>query len=320
MRYPKVLITSYQTAFLHRGGGELELVELLKSLRKYGIQADIYGSESQPLIKYDVVLHYSVVDSSIEIAREVKSAGKKLVLMPSLWWTKEPDQNLKNKVAEFFFLADKVVFKSKSEHKNVTDYVPLDSSKVSYIRWGVDSCFEEIVDSELFSKTYKLDDYILNIGIIEERKNQLRVIHALRDSKIPLVFIGDYRNRDYYEACVKVAPKHFKFLPHLQPKSDILRSAMRGCNAFIEVSLEPAGFSAIEAGLMGVPMVLSSGPWTQEHFGELVHQVDPLSVSSIKQGLTAALNTPVSPLLQRNIHNYHLLPQTIEPLVRLLQL
>ena len=319
MRDPKVLITSYQTAFLHRGGGELELVELLKNLRKLGVQVDVYGSESQPLIKYDVVLHYSVVQSSIEIAREVKSAGKKLVLMPSLWWTKEPDQNMKDTVAEFFYLADKVIFKSKSEHKNVTEYIPLDTSKVSYYRWGVDSCFEEIVDGELFRKTYKLDDYMLNVGIIEERKNQLAAIHALRDSKIPFIFIGDYRNRDYYEACIKVAPTHFKFLPYLQPKSDILRSAMRGCKAFIEVSLEPAGFSALEAGLMGVPMVLSSGPWTQEHFGELVHQVDPLSVSSIKKGLNDALNTPVSPLLQRNIHNYHLLPQTLEPLVRVLQ-
>ena len=320
MRDPRVLITSYQIAFLNRGGGELEIVELLKNLRKLGVQVDFYGFESQPLIKYDVVLHYSVVQSSIEIAREVKSAGKNLVLMPSLWWIKEPEQKIIDTVAEFFFLADKVIFKSKSEHKNITEYVPLDTTKVAYCRWGVDSCFEEIVDGELFKRTYKLDDYILSVGIIEERKNQLAAIHALRDSKIPLVFIGDYRDRDYYEACLKVAPVHFKFLPYLPAKSDILRSAIRGCKAFIEVSLEPAGFSALEAGLMGVPMVLSANPWTQEHFGELVHQVDPLSLSSIKQGLTAALNTQVSPLLQRNIHNFHLLPQTLEPLVRVLQL
>jgi hypothetical protein len=103
------------------------------------------------------------------------------------------------------------------------------------------------------------------------------------------------------------------------PKSEILRSALRGCKAFVEVSLEPAGFSAFEAALSHVPMVLSAGPWTQENFGKLVHQVDPVSIDSIQKGVEAALNTPVAPQLQRDTHNQHLLPQCLEPLVRVLQ-
>ncbi|WP_199030298.1 glycosyltransferase [Ralstonia sp. ASV6] len=316
----RVLITTYPTAFLYRGGGELELVDLLTNLRQLGVRADIYGSTSLPLSKYDVILHYSVVPTGMEFVREVKAAGKKLVLLPSVWWAKEPSQADRNSVAEFFKLADVVVFKSKAEYENVAQYVSLDASKVAYCRWGVDSCFEERIDGSLFRDTYKLGDYLLSVGIIEERKNQLSAIHALRDSKIPLVFIGDYRDRAYYEACVKAAPGHFKFLPYLQPKSEMLRSALHGCEAYIEVSLEPVGFSAFEAGLAGIPLVLSAGAWTQEHFGDLVHQVDPISTSSIQRGVEAALSAPVSPQLQRNIHNQHLLPQSLEPLVRVLKL
>ncbi|MEM5295090.1 glycosyltransferase [Burkholderia sp. JPY481] len=316
----RVLITTYPAAFLHRGGGELELVDLMVNLRQLGVRADLYGPTAQPLNKYDVVLHYSVIPTGMEFVREVKAEGKKLVLMPSLWWSKEPSQGEKNSAAAFFALADMIVFKSKSEFENVNAHVPVDQSKVAFCRWGADSCFEELISGDLFKQAYKVDDYLLSVGIIEERKNQLAAIHALRDSRIPLVFVGDYRDREYYEACVKAAPAHFKFLPYLAPKSEILRSAVRGCKAFIEVSLEPAGFSAFEAALARVPMVLSSGPWTQEHFGnELVHQVDPMSTESIQKGVEAALNTPVSPQLQRNVHNQYLMPQCLEPLVRVLR-
>lgn len=320
MNSSRVLITTYPTAFLHRGGGELELVDLLANLRQLGVRADIYGATSQPLTKYDVVLHYSVMPTGLDFVRAVKAVGKKLVLMPSVWWIKEPGLDDKNSVAEFFKLADAVVFKSRSEHENVTRHVQLDPGKVTFCRWGVDSCFEERISGDLFKNTYKIDNYMLCLGIIEENKNQLSAIHALRDSEIPLVFIGDYRNRAYYEACVKASPSRFKFLPYVQPKSEILRSALQGCKAFIEVSLEPPGFSAFEAALANIPMVLSAGPWTQEHFGDLVHQVNPVSTLSIQQGVDAALKQPITQQLQQKVHNKHLLPQCLEPLVRVLQL
>jgi len=319
MNESRVLITTYPTAFLHRGGGELELVDLRANLRLLGVGADLYGPTSYPLDRYDVVLHYSVTRTGIDVARAAKAAGKKLVLMPGLWWKSAPGDHEKLCAAEFFELADVIVFKSRSEYENVAEHVTPALSKVAYCRWGVDSCFEESVDRHLFRKTHKLGDYLISLGIVEESKNQLTAIHALRDSQIPLVIVGDYRDRDYYEACVKAAPPHFKFLPHLLAKSEMLRSALHGARAFIEVSLEPPGFSSFEAALSCVPMVLCAGPWTTEHFGAtLVQQVDPLSTESIRAGVTAALNTPVPPQLRSNVHNRHLMPQCLEPLARML--
>lgn len=316
----RVLITTYPEAFLHRGGGELELLDLLSNLRHLGIGVDIYGPTVQPLNKYDVVLHYSVAPTSLEFVREVKASGQRLVLMPALWWERVPGESEKATVAEFFEMADVVVFKSKSEYENVAAHVLPEASKVAYCKWGVHACFDELIDGDLFKQTYKLDEYLLCVGIIEESKNQLAAIHALRDSSMPLVFIGDYRDREYYEACVGAAPAHFRFLPYLTPKSEMLRSAMRGARAFIEVSLEPAGFSAFEAALSLVPMVLSANPWTQEHFpASLVHQVDPLSTSSIQAGVRDALSTRVSPQLQHDVRNRHLMPQCIESLARVLR-
>jgi glycosyltransferase involved in cell wall biosynthesis len=320
MSDPRVLITTYSTAFLHRGGGELELVELVNNLRQLGMRADIYGSGSSPFNKYDTVLHYSVVPTGMEFVLEAKKTGKKVVLLPSLWWLSEPSEPEKAMATEFFRLADRVVFRSKSEHENVSRWVPVDAAKVAFCRWGVDSAFEEPADKELFKQAHQLTDYILWPGIIEERKNQLTAIHALKESKIPVVFLGDYRDRSYYEACVKAAPAHFKFLPHLQAKSEMLRSAIQNCRVFLEVPLEPPGFSAFEAALAKVPMVLSEGSWSNEHFAGLVHLADPKSTQSIQKAVQAALESPPAAELHKNTHNRHLLPQSLEPLVRTLQL
>jgi len=106
----------------------------------------------------------------------------------------------------------------------------------------------------------------------------------------------------------------------MQEKSDMLRSAIQGCRVFIELSLEPPGLSAFEAGLSKVPMVLSAGPWTDEHFDSLVRQADPRSPDDIKKAVEETLSEQVDPELYRRVHNRHLLPQSLEPLVRLLQM
>ena len=319
MTDPRVLITTYPLAFLHRGGGEQELLDLAAGLRQLGVKADLYGPSSLPVSKYDVVLHYSVHPTGLDFVREVKRAGKKVVLLPSLWWLGEPPDSQKQEVADFFSLSDKIVFKSQSERDNVSQHVQLKQDKVSYCPWGVDSCFGDPADPEVFKATYKLKDYILWPGIIEERKNQLTAIHALKDSPLPLVLMGDYRDRAYYDACVRSAPAHFKFLPHLPAKSEIFRSAVQNCRVFLEIPLEPPGVSALEAAVAGRPMVLSDGPWTQEIFGDSVIAVDPRSASAVHAGVQRALQQQVPAGASQKIRSVHTLPQCVEPLARTLQ-
>lgn len=317
----RVLITTYPTAFLNRGGGELELLDILSNLRQLGVRADIYGPNALPMNKYDVVLHYSIVPSGMEFVREAKSAGKKLILMPSIWRIDEPSASEKASAAEFIKAADVIVFKSKSECENVSKYMALDQNKLAFCKWGVDSCFEEPVENkDLFKSAYKLEKYLLWVGMIDERKNQLTAIHALKDLEIPLVFIGDYRERSYYESCVKAAPSSFKFLPHFQPKSEMLRSALQSCTAYIETSFEPPGFSAFEAALSKVPMVLSQGEWTDENFGNLVFKADPKSIKSIRQATQSAIVSTVNADLFKNTRINHVMPQSLDGLVRVLQL
>lgn len=318
MSDPRVLITTYPEAFLHRGGGEFEIVELANNLRLLGFRVDLYGPTSQPISFYDTVLHFSVVESGMNLFRALNASAKRIVLVPNLWWIGQPSDHDRANAEEFFRLADQIVFKSTAERDNVSRYAGFPDSKAVLCPWGVDRCYAEPADPDLFKSHHQLDRYVLWLGIIEERKNQLTAIHALRDSAVPLVLVGDYRDRHYYEACRRSAPPHFKFIPHIQPKSEMLRSALQNCDVYLEASLEPAGMSAMEAYLANRPIVVSEGDWTNEHFGDEVIAIDPKSEGAIARAVGDLLQNKSSQRRTGRINRRNLLPESLEPLGRVL--
>jgi len=314
-----VLITTYHQAFLNKGGGEVELVEVASNLKELGVKTDIYGPISRPLDTYDVVLHFSMHGGGLELLRHIKKANKRIILWPNLWWVSNPSEPELDVAMSHITLADAVVFKSNAEMKNLTSRLSVPKEKIHIIPAGIDPCFGYPADKDMFKVIYKVDEYILWLGIIEERKNQLFCINALKNIELPIVFIGNYRNRDYYEACKATAPKHFKFLPSMPAKSEILRSAIQNCQLFFEVPLDHPGLSALEAGLAGATLVLSDDAWSKEHFGKKITYVDPKSQESIVKGVKIALNNTKDSTINRMIHNKHLYPQALEQLVRILK-
>jgi len=73
----RVLVTTYPVVFPHRGSGELELVDLLATLRQLGACVDLYGPTAQHLSKCEVLLHRLAAWSRIAL-------GIRRVVPPSL--------------------------------------------------------------------------------------------------------------------------------------------------------------------------------------------------------------------------------------------
>jgi glycosyltransferase involved in cell wall biosynthesis len=315
----KVLITTYHQAFLKKSGGEVELFETAMWLNELGVLADVYGPKSRPLDAYDVVLHFSVHGGGLELLQTVKTVGKRIVLWPNLW-IENPTRDTKQLIERHFALADAIVVKSKAEKEHILSQFAVPQGLFHVVPAGVDPCYGNPADPHMFKTIYKVNDYILWLGTIEERKNQLFAIEALKDLEIPLVFVGNYRHQEYYEACRKAAPAHFRLLPPMVPKSEILRSALQSCRLFLEVPMDPPGLSALEAGLAGRPLVLSDSSWCREHFGEHVTYVDPSSKASIREGVQSVLSRDnARSALSELIRGRHMAPHCLEPLIRILQ-
>jgi hypothetical protein len=314
----RVLITTYHQAYLLRGGGEYELLSIADGLRQMGITADIYGPYSRSLEFYDVVLHFSVMSGGLELLRHIKASGKPVVLWPNLW-AENIDESAINVIREHIELADFVAFKSNAERNHLCNSIPVLEEKLVNCKTVADMSFLKPASKSLFQELYGIQDYALWIGLIEPLKNQLMGIRVLREKGIPLVVVGRYRDEAYYRACCDAGGSDVLFLEGLPQRSEIVRSALQNAKFYIEISHEPAGLSALEAGLSGCKLLLSDSDWSRQHFEGFAEYVDPYSFESVAAGVDRILDRTIdASAIKEHLLDY-CFPNAMSPLVNILQ-
>jgi glycosyltransferase involved in cell wall biosynthesis len=144
--------------------------------------------------------------------------------------------------------------------------------------------------------------YLLCVGRIEPRKNQLALAEALGNSKLPLVFVGDAgpMHRDYYRRLKKAAGPDVRFLPS-HPR-DQLFSMYAGAQAHIAPAwYETPGLVSLEAGAAGTRVVSTDRGSTREYFGDDAFYLDPGDPASIRDAVERALSSPRTPALRERI-------------------
>ncbi|MDE1146824.1 MAG: glycosyltransferase [Azospirillaceae bacterium] len=131
--------------------------------------------------------------------------------------------------------------------------------------------------------------YILCIGNLEPRKNQLLLLQACRDLNQPLVLVGGDDNSPYGKLLRRFATPWTHITGHIKDDG-LLRAMMENAAVLALPSwAEGAPLSALDAGAFGVPLVLSSQSSEREYFGDYAHYCDPWSVESIYDALRLAL-------------------------------
>jgi len=312
----KFLITTYHEAFAIKGGGEYELFYLVDTMRECGLVADVYGPYSRDIDNYDIIIHFSVHESGLELLKFIKSKNKKIILWPNLWFNKSNEIS-KNVVKNFIDIVDFIVFKSDAEFNKFSEILQVPLNKCIKYNLIADKYYTIESSKNLFNQLYGIKDYALWMGIIEPSKNQLAAIEPLKKKNIPLVFVGKYRDEQYYNLCKRIGGQNVFFIDYIARKSEIARSAFQNALFYIELSLEPAGISSIEAGLSGCRVILSDTAWSYEHFANHAVYVDPNSASSIENGIDKVLNQPKKNIeLQKSLLKY-CEPNSILELIKL---
>lgn len=198
---------------------------------------------------------------------------------------------------EMISLADHILLLSKTEQDalsalgaDVRDIrTSLISNPVNADKWAGG-------DPEIFRKAHLdalpgPDDYIICVGRIEERKNQLLLARAVRDLPVRLVLVGHAGNPDYAEKLGRVAGPNILRLGRIEPGSDMLRSALTGASAFVLPSwAEGAALAALEAAACGTDLVLSDRSSETAYFGDLARYCDPGDPLSIRAAIQQTLN------------------------------
>jgi len=148
--------------------------------------------------------------------------------------------------------------------------------------------------------------FVLYVGRIEPRKNQLGLLKAMRGSGVPLVFLGDVVPGcdGYWKACCKAADPSAIFLPRLDHDDPLLRSAYAACGCLALTGwFETPGLAALEAAMTGTPLVLPRGGSAREYFGDEARYVAPDNLPGIRRAVLDALETPRSDTVAKRIQD-----------------
>jgi len=321
----------YPSAFQNPGGGEVQLLKTKQYLEKQGIKISLYDQWRDRFEKGDLLHVFGSVKYCHGLMRTAKEVGVKLVLSTIAWsdWSsalytypdwKQRALNVIRHAAKAFFpwtpslrksmmeSADIVMPNSQAEACQLTRFFRIPRGKIRVIPNGVDAHYEN-GNPELFVSRYGLKDFFLCVGRIEPRKNQLALIRAHRGLERPLVLIGETvsRYQEYEGMCRREAASNVHFLGYVPNDSELLRSAYAACDTFVLPSwFETPGLAALEAGLAGAKVVVTSGGSTREYFGEDAFYADPRRSSNIREAMTLASRQPRNDHLQQRIHQNYL--------------
>lgn len=160
-------------------------------------------------------------------------------------------------------------------------------------------------DPELFKKTYNLDEYILCVGRIEIRKNQLMLAYALKDTGLTMVLAGHTTDPEYLDLVKKYGSKNIILVDRLEANSPMLASAYAGCRVYCLPSFsEGASLANLEAAASGCNMVVSNRSSEKEYFGNFARYCDPADVESIRDTILDAWKNPISPERKKQFQEY----------------
>jgi len=166
---------------------------------------------------------------------------------------------------EVFRLVDHLLPQSRAELTNLKKVHGFELP-ATLIHNGAETAVFDQATPDWFVQTHGVRDFVLIVGLVEPRKNQLMLLHALRDTGLPAVVVGRHYDHAYYQLCRKFAPAGTLFIDHLPHEQ--LASAFKAARVHALPSwMECAAFVNVEAALCGCALAVSDRTSEKEYFG-----------------------------------------------------
>lgn len=314
----KLFLFHPHTLFVN-GGGESMLKNTLEVLQEKSIDAtlfDIFERDED----FDIFHLFGSNNSVAELYTTLSSKNKKLIVsaidysnfshfkLQVLKYIQKyyPIENTYTHRQKLFDYAKVIIANSKSEKQFLLDYFELDEKKIQVVPVGVSSKFNK-ADSTSFVDSFNIDNYVLCVGRINSRKSQIKIINALKDMDINIVFIGreDPSELEYFkefEGLVKSNENVFWF-GQFESSSDLLVSAFANAKIHLAPSNPPEfpGIVSMEAGMAGTKVVTTTSAAIEETFEDLVYYCES-SEESIYKVVNQALKDDNSTKLQEYLY------------------
>lgn len=193
--------------------------------------------------------------------------------------------------------ADIVMSSSPSMTSQLLQRFDIDERKMRFVPQGVDAERFAQADESLFRKRYELDDFVLQVGRIDEWKGQKRLLRALDGTDLEAVFVGPMTPVE----TIEVAEKDSEFLEMVEERSwahyigelnhddPLLPSAYAAASVHaLPSKAEILGLVTLEASAANCAAVSGRYGPIHDYLGDDIWYCDPVDVDSIRRAVTEA--------------------------------
>lgn len=285
------------------GGGETQTINTMQAIKKRGIDIDYYDLWNKDY-SCDIVHIFGCHDWLYKWASLAKDKGYKIALSTIAY--SQTRMNYKRKAYDIFDsmlpidtayrmnrkliqLADVLLPNSEEEGRYLDEILGASNKKKIVVPNATDLRYKN-ADKTAFIKEYGLDNFVLCVGKIEPRKNQLNLVKALAGTDIPLVILGSYipNDKNYYNDVIKIINEnnnmhHIEFLPY---DSDMLSSIYAAARVHVLLGAsETPGIVNLEAGLAGANLIVGDCKPVREYLGNYATYVDYNNLKEIRESV-----------------------------------
>lgn len=184
--------------------------------------------------------------------------------------------------------ADLIIAISEQTKRDIIKFLKVPESKIRVVYQGCHQSFKQIQSQEFLNSVrekFKLPQkFILNVGTIEERKNLLNIIKAIKETEIPLVVVG--KKTKYFNKVEKFIIKH-KLQNQIFFLENVSMEELAVIYKLAEIFVYPSffegfGIPVIEALFSGTSIITSNTSCLPEAGGKDSVYVDPHNSEDLK--------------------------------------
>ena len=288
------------------GGFELQMLSAFEAAKSQGCNVNLLDPWSR-FADFDIAHIWGFEITQQHNIIYSKKADKKVIVTTLL-----PDFSSKKVQMRFFIsgLIDKVrllkkltgyidsfVAVNEMEKEYIAKYFKFPANQVHVIPNIVSDAY---FDPNGIEENLEIENYVLCVGNICERKNQLNLVLACNEIGYNILLIGSvlegeesYANAVFTELRKNPASRWIK---GAKENSSTLRTAYKNCKLFALLShKESQPISILEAIAMNCRVILADKPYARQSFFKGALLVNPNSIPDIKKSLTlgAAMEPPI---------------------------
>jgi glycosyltransferase involved in cell wall biosynthesis len=309
------------------GGSEIQITKTAEHLRALGVEVDIVPRQKE-LSAWDVVhvfrsarpfetalLCLNAVAQRKPLAvstiywndSELSAYRRSLVQRPEADWRlramvqslEAQREGTRAELAVAFAAAGALLPNSQAEADRLAQDFGLDAARMAVVPNATEPTGETAAP-DLFRRRLDVQDFVLCVARIEDRKNQLTLIKAMYGMDVPLILIGPAAAQPYFRLCKRAAGARVRFLGAL-PQSEISAAYAAAKVHALPSWFETPGLANLEAALAGCNIVTTDRGGTREYFGEMASYCDPGDRESIRLSIEQALAAPRDARLREHV-------------------